>query len=108
MSPARATCSCRKAFRSKLDFARGKGAITGWLPKRIYCARVIKRSKPRRQTVAPAPSSRIRREPPGRVPEKKLNPYPTEREILTVVIGVILFALALTVVWIGFSDITSR
>ena len=52
--------------------------------------------------------SRIRREPPGRVPEKKVSAYPTEREILTVVIGVILFALALTIIWVGFSDITSR
>ena len=63
--------------------------------------------KPRRRAVALAPS-RIRREPPGRVPDKKVHPYPTEREILTVVVGVILFAIALTVVWVGFSDITSR
>ena len=68
---------------------------------------MIKRSRPRRQAVALAPS-RIRREPPGRVPEKKVSAYPTEREILTVVIGVILFALALTIIWVGFSDITSR
>ncbi|HZC37541.1 MAG TPA: hypothetical protein VE221_02570 [Sphingomicrobium sp.] len=69
---------------------------------------MIKRSKFRRQPTALAPS-RIRREPPAQVAEKKkVNAYPTEREVLTVVIGVILFALALTIVWVGFSDITSR
>jgi len=69
---------------------------------------VIKRPNFRRQTVelspdAPRPS-RIRREP---VPEHKLKevrPYPTEREIWTVVIGVCLFALAITAITVGTSN----
>ena len=69
---------------------------------------MIKRENLRRRTVelspdAPRPS-RIRRDP---VPEKKLRevrPYPTEREIWTVVIGVVLFALAITAITIGTSN----
>ena len=72
---------------------------------------MIKRSNIRRQTVAlsPAPRpSRIRRDPPGRVPEKKPTAYPAERELWTVVIGVILFGIAIAIITIGFSEITSH
>lgn len=59
----------------------------------------IKQSKIRRRhvDVAPARPSKIRRDPrtiPGR--DKEVRPYPTEREILVVVIGVIVFALGIT------------
>ena len=59
----------------------------------------IKHSKIRRRNfdAQPARPSRIRRDPalaPGR--EKEVRPYPTEREILVVVIGVIVFALGIT------------
>lgn len=66
----------------------------------------IKHSKIRRQTVKLQPS-RIRRDPPVS-PEKRVNPYPTEREILVVVIGVVLFALAIAAVTFGISDVTSH
>lgn len=73
---------------------------------------MIKRSSIRRQTVplnAPARPSRIRREPPPQPKTvKAVNPYPTEREVWTVVIGVVLFALAVSVIIVGFSDYTSR
>lgn len=52
--------------------------------------------------------SRIRREPPGQVQEKSVRAYPTEREIWTVAIGVILFAIALTIITFGISDATSN
>ncbi len=52
-------------------------------------------------------ASRIRRDPPASV-EKRVNPYPTEREILLVVIGVVLFALAIAAVTFGISDVTSH
>jgi len=52
--------------------------------------------------------SRIRREPVAVPVEKKVNPYPTEREIWMVVIGVILFAIAITALTVGISDVTSH
>jgi hypothetical protein len=71
---------------------------------------VIKRPTLRRQTVelgsaaAPRPS-RIRREPPPPQAEKKgLQPYPSEREAVTVIVGVILFALAITIAIVGTSN----
>jgi hypothetical protein len=57
----------------------------------------IKHSKIRRRHVEPARPSRIRRDPrtiPGR--DKEVRPYPTEREILVVVVGVIVFAIGIT------------
>jgi len=57
---------------------------------------------------APARQSRIRRDPPPRVAPKKVRPYPTEREIWIVSVGVILFALAISIITFGFSQITSR
>jgi hypothetical protein len=66
----------------------------------------IKHSKIRRRTVKLQPS-RIRRDPVVS-PEKRVNPYPTEREILVVVIGVVLFALAIAAVTFGISDVTSH
>ncbi len=42
------------------------------------------------------------------VVQKAVNPYPTEREIWTVVIGVLLFAIAIALVTFGVSDVTSH
>jgi hypothetical protein len=69
---------------------------------------MIKRSNLRRPTVplggAPRPS-RIRRDPvPVAKPKKPVQAYPTEREVWTVVIGVVLFALAITVITVGASN----
>jgi hypothetical protein len=66
---------------------------------------VIKRSNIRRVAVAPAPS-RIRREPPGRVPEKDPRIDSEQRELWTVAIGVVLFAIAIAIITFGFSAIT--
>jgi len=73
---------------------------------------VIKQSKIlRKQPVAlqqpHARPSRIRRDPPARVTEKKVNAYPSEREVWMVALGVVLFALAITVVTIAVSGVTS-
>jgi len=52
---------------------------------------------------------RICRDPPAAVVERKeLTPHPTDREVRTVVIGVLLFALAIVIITLQFSDITSR
>ena len=68
--------------------------------------------KPGKKTVELQPAarpSRIRRDPPPAAPaEKGVQPYPTEREVWIVVIGVILFALAISALMIGISDITSH
>jgi len=69
--------------------------------------RVIKRSTIRRQPVALRPS-RIRRDPPAVAAQKTVQPYPTQREIWVVVIGVILFAIAITAVTFGISDVTAN
>jgi hypothetical protein len=69
--------------------------------------RVIKRSNLRRPTVelGQARPSRIRRDPvPAASPRKAAQAYPSEREAWVVVIGVVLFALAITVVMVGFSN----
>ena len=58
---------------------------------------------PKRQTVELAPS-RIRRDPAAVQAKKTVQPYPTEREIWTVVIGVVLFALAITLIAVGTSN----
>jgi len=55
-----------------------------------------------------ARQSRIRRDPPPRVAQKAVKPYPTEREIWIVAVGVILFALAISMITFGFSQITSH
>ena len=53
--------------------------------------------------------SRIRRDPPPEAAKPKaLKAYPTEREMMTVVVGVILFGIAIMIITLGFSDITSR
>lgn len=63
---------------------------------------------PRRATVELRPS-RIRRDPPAAPTEKRaVNPYPTEREIWIVVLGVVLFALAITALTFGISDVTAK
>lgn len=68
--------------------------------------------KLRRRTVdlgsAGARPSRIRRDPPPPARDKGVQPYPTEREIWAVVIGVILFAIAVTALTFGVSDVTGR
>lgn len=67
--------------------------------------------KPNKQTVelaadAPRPS-RIRRDPAGAGKTlKAVRPYPSEREVLVVVVGVILFALAITFITLGISAVT--
>lgn len=68
---------------------------------------MIKTSKIRRRTVE-VRRSRIRRDPVAAPVEKKVNPYPTEREIWMVVIGVVLFAIAITALTVGISDVTSH
>jgi hypothetical protein len=57
---------------------------------------------------ASARPSRIRRDPPGRLKQKTVQPYPSEREVWAVVIGVILFALALTIITVSISEYTSH
>jgi hypothetical protein len=71
---------------------------------------VIKRSKIRRPAIEPPRPSRIRREPPGRVPDrvpgKELRADPAERELWTVTIGVVLFTVAIVIITLGTSAIT--
>jgi len=60
-----------------------------------------------RQTVeleASARPSRIRRDPAPVEKPKEVRSYPTEQEIWAVVIGVIVFALAITVATVGISN----
>lgn len=53
--------------------------------------------------------SRIRRDPPAPAAAKKaVRPYPTEREVWIVAVGVVLFALAISLITFGFSQITSH
>ncbi|QIK79530.1 hypothetical protein G7077_12040 [Sphingomonas piscis] len=53
--------------------------------------------------------SRIRRDPPPPLANQKaLRAYSTEREARTVIIGVLLFAIALAIITLGVSDFTSR
>jgi hypothetical protein len=66
---------------------------------------VIKRSKIRRPVAVAAPS-RIRREPPGRVPEPLPRIDQEQRELWTVAIGVVLFSIAIAIITFGFSAIT--
>ena len=69
---------------------------------------MLKESKIRRKPVAVRPS-RIRRDPlPVAKATKKPNAYPTEREVWVVVIGVIVFALALSALMFGISDVTAK
>lgn len=66
-----------------------------------------KQWKPQRRTVELRPS-RIRRDPPAPAAKpKELKPYPTEREVWTVVVGVVLFAIAITIIILAISDYTS-
>ena len=69
---------------------------------------MTKRPNLRRPTVELDPAarpSRIRRDPVPAAPERKtVVAYPTEREMWTVVIGVILFALGITVAIVGTSN----
>jgi len=70
-----------------------------------------KASKIRRQTVELQPGarpSRIRRDPLPQAAQKAVRPYPTEREVLAVVVGVIFFALALAIITVAISDYTAH
>ena len=73
---------------------------------------MFKQSKIRKKTVelsAPAVRpSRIRRDPPAVVAAKKVNAYPTEQEVRVVVIGVVMFALAIAIIIFQGSAITSN
>ena len=66
-------------------------------------------SKPGKQTVelSAPPPSRIRREPPPVEKLKSVRAYPTERETWTVIIGVALFGIALTIIALGISEFTN-
>ena len=56
---------------------------------------------------APRPS-RIRRDPPPPDKPKSLRAYPTtEKETWIVVIGVLLFGIAITIITLGLSDFTN-
>ena len=68
----------------------------------------IKTSRIRRQPVPAARPSRILREPVAAVVQKKANAYPTEREIWIVVVGVVVFALAIAALMFGVSDVTGK
>ena len=68
---------------------------------------MIKTSKIRRRTV-PVRPSRIRRDPIAVPVEKKVNPYPTEREIWMAVPMTILAFLSITALTVGISDVTSH
>jgi hypothetical protein len=69
---------------------------------------VTKPLNTRRQTVELRPS-RIRRDPaPAEKETRSIQAYPTEREVWIVVIGVILFAIAVTALTFGISDITAK
>jgi hypothetical protein len=68
----------------------------------------LKSGKKTVELQAAARQSRIRRDPPARVVQKAVRPYPTEREIWVVAIGVVLFALAISIITFGFSQITSH
>jgi len=74
---------------------------------------VSKTFKPGRSAVelrspeGPRPS-RIRRDPPGRVPDKSVRADPSEYEYWVVAIGVTLFAIAITIIILGISDYTSK
>ena len=67
----------------------------------------IKRSNIRRPAVEPRPS-RIRRDPVVAQVQKTVRPYPSEREIWTVAIGVVLFAIAIALLTFGISAVTSH
>ena len=52
---------------------------------------------------SPVAGSRIRRDPPGKVKEIRI-PEPEERDTRMVVLGIILFALAIFAILIGISS----
>ena len=57
---------------------------------------------------SPVRPSRIRRDPPAQVQVKQVTAYPTQRETLTVVVGVLMFALAIAILTFRISDITAH
>lgn len=68
---------------------------------------MIKRQHPPRHAVQRRPS-RIRREPPAPAVQKGLHAYPAEREAWTVVVGVMLFSLAIGIIVIGVGNFIGR
>ena len=52
--------------------------------------------------------SRIRRDPPAQVQVRQVTAYPTHRETLTVVVGVLMFAIAIAILTFRISDITAH
>ena len=88
-------------------------ALTGWLLKPAIVTGVMSKSASNRKATvgltpdAPPRPSRIRREPPPLEKPKQLRTYASsEREQWIVVIGVILFALAIAVITFGVSEYT--
>lgn len=63
--------------------------------------------KPGKQTVELQPS-RIRRDPVPAREVKAVRPYPSERELWAVAIGVLAFALAFAILTVWISDFTSK
>lgn len=63
--------------------------------------------KPGRHSVELRPS-KIRRDPPPPEAKHSVLPVSDEREAWTVIIGVLLFALAITIIILGASEYTSR
>lgn len=69
--------------------------------------------KPNKSTVELEPAarpSRIRRDPvPAAKPgDPELRWFTSEQETWIVVVGVVLFAIAFAVLWIGISEVTSH
>lgn len=79
--------------------------MKGWDIIQAAMRRQLKQTVPLRPTPG---RSRIRRDPPPRPPIKSVKPYPTEREVWAVVAGVILFAIAIAIITVQFSDLTSQ
>jgi len=70
---------------------------------------VIKTSKIRRQPAAAVRPSRIRRDPLlVQAPPKKVEPPSPERDIVLGITGVLLFAVAIVTVLVGFSVVTGH
>ena len=67
----------------------------------------LRKSSVRLAADAPRPS-RIRRDPPPPDKPKSLRAYPTtEKETWIVIIGVLLFGIAITIITLGLSDFTN-
>ena len=75
----------------------------------IKQSKILRKATVDLQAAPPAVrKSRIRRDPPAQVQKKAVNPYPTEREVWTVVIGVCIFAISIAIIIFQGSAITSH